>query len=152
MPPSIAVSAACGLKQLSLKKIHITFPIVQGPFGGGLSSTRLAAKVSNAGGLGSYGANALPPAQIGAVVEDIRAQTDKPFSINLWVNDGPEPTASAEELDGALARLQPFYDALGVGRPSVPTHFGQDYGEQVEAVLAARPPALSFVFGVPSAA
>ena len=134
------------------EKFQIAFPIIQGPFGGGLSSTRLAAKVSNAGGLGSYGANALPPAQISAVVKDIRGQTDKPFSINLWVSDGPEPTATATELERALTRLQPFYDTLGVGRPPVPTHFGQDYGEQVEAVLAACPPALSFVFGVPSAA
>jgi nitronate monooxygenase len=132
-------------------KFRIALPIIQGPFGGGLSSTRLAAKVSNAGGLGSYGANALPPAQIRAVVEDIRAQTDKPFAINLWVNDGPGLTATPAELEGAFTLLQPFYDALGLGRPSVPTHFGQDYREQVEVVLAARPPTLSFVFGVPSA-
>jgi nitronate monooxygenase len=147
-------SGGCGMwnQTTFTEKFLVTFPIVQGPFGGGLSSTRLAAKVSNAGGLGSYGANALPPAQIGAVVEEIRAQTDKPFAVNLWVDDGPQPTATAAELDRALARLQPFYDALGLGRPPVPTHFGQDYRAQVEAALAARPPALSFVFGVPSAA
>jgi nitronate monooxygenase len=32
--------------------LKIAYPIVQGPFGGGLSSVELAATVSNLGGLG----------------------------------------------------------------------------------------------------
>ena len=39
-------------------------PIVQGPFGGGLSSVALTAAVADAGGLGSFGVHHLDPAQI----------------------------------------------------------------------------------------
>jgi NAD(P)H-dependent flavin oxidoreductase YrpB (nitropropane dioxygenase family) len=36
------------------RRLGVQYPIVQGPFGGGFSSVKLAAEVSNAGGLGSY--------------------------------------------------------------------------------------------------
>lgn len=45
-------------------------PIVQGPIGGGLSTVKLAATVSNLGGLGSYGALNLSPEAIGTVTRD----------------------------------------------------------------------------------
>ena len=38
------------------RRLGLRYPIVQGPFGGGMSSAVLAATVSNAGGLGSFGA------------------------------------------------------------------------------------------------
>ena len=37
------------------KLLGIDYPIVQGPFGGGLSSVKLTSTVSNTGGLGSFG-------------------------------------------------------------------------------------------------
>lgn len=37
--------------------LQIAYPIIQGPFGGGLSSVELTAAVSNLGGLGSFGAH-----------------------------------------------------------------------------------------------
>ena len=45
----------------AVRRLGIRHPIIQGPFGGGLSTARLAATVSNLGGLGSYGAYSLPP-------------------------------------------------------------------------------------------
>jgi len=50
--------------------LAVAFPIIQGPFGGGLSSTKLAAAVSSAGGLGSFGANYLEPHGITELVSD----------------------------------------------------------------------------------
>ena len=44
-------------------RLGIAYPIIQGPLGG-LSSERLAALVSNFGGLGSFGALSLAPDQI----------------------------------------------------------------------------------------
>ena len=43
--------------------VGLRYPIVQGPFGGGFSSARLTATISNAGGLGSFGAQGQPPAR-----------------------------------------------------------------------------------------
>jgi len=45
----------------AMRKLAISQPIVQGPFGGGMSTALLAATVSNLGGLGSYGAHNLAP-------------------------------------------------------------------------------------------
>lgn len=131
------------------ERLGLAHPIVQGPFGGGLSSVVLAAAVSNAGGLGSFGANSLSPGEIGDVVGALAAATDKAFAINLWVGGAPEPAMDDASIRRALALMAPYYREVGLDVPTLPERFGQDYAAQVEAVLAARPPAVSFVFGVP---
>ena len=55
------------------RRLGIRYPIVQGPFGGGISTAQLVAAASNKGGLGSYGAQLLAPDEIGRVVAEIRA-------------------------------------------------------------------------------
>src|SRR5882724_8120625 len=136
------------------KRFGIAYPIIQGPLGGGVSSARLVAAVSNAGGLGSYGANSLPPAQIKEIAADIRARTNKPFAINLWVGQGAEARPSNKVLESTLAWFAPYYRELAIDPPEFPSAFGQDYEEdyeaQVEAVLAVKPRVFSFVFGIPS--
>jgi nitronate monooxygenase len=132
------------------KRFGIAYPIVQGPLGGGISSATLVAAVSNAGGLGSYGANNLPPAQIKEVAADIRALTNKPFAINLWVDEGKPPRPNRQVLAATLAWFAPYYRELGIEEPDLPASFGQDYNAQVEAVLAVKPRVFSFVFGIPS--
>lgn len=133
------------------RRLGIACPIIQGPFGGGVSSTRLVATVSNAGGLGCYGANALSPEQIGEVAAEIRALTSKPFAFNLWVNTEAEPMLTPEMFERTIGWFQPYYRELGIDPPAFPSRFGQSYAAQIEAVLAVKPPVLSFVFGVPSA-
>jgi enamine deaminase RidA (YjgF/YER057c/UK114 family) len=66
------------------RRLNICYPI-QGPFGRGGSSALTAATVSNAGGLGSYGANDQGPAGIIKIAADIRKLTDKPFGLSLSV-------------------------------------------------------------------
>jgi nitronate monooxygenase len=56
-------------------KLGIDYPIIQGPFGG-FSSQRLTAEVSNFGGLGSFGANALAPEAIKDVIAEILADIE----------------------------------------------------------------------------
>lgn len=136
------------------RALRITNPVVQGPFGAGLSSVGLTAAVSNAGGLGSFGANHLPPEAITAVVAELRARTDQPFNINLWVPlTGDTGQASLTEAEHArhLALLRPYYDELDLPAPPLSPSYGQRFVDQVEALLQARPPVISFVFGVPPA-
>ena len=66
--------------------LGISFPIIQGPFGRGASTALLAATVSNAGRLSSFGANDLTPEEISRVAVEIRTLTDKPFGMNPWVS------------------------------------------------------------------
>ena len=47
------------------RRLGLRYPIVQGPFGGGLSSVDLMVAVSDAGGLGSFGAHHLAPEKLG---------------------------------------------------------------------------------------
>jgi nitronate monooxygenase len=133
------------------KRLNIRYPIIQGPFGGGLSSTTLVAAVSNAGGLGSFGAHHLTPAQLRDVATAIRTLTTHPFAMNLWVGDHDSNghQISQEEFDANLARLRPYYQELGIPEPSYPERFGQRFDEQIEALLEVRPPVFSFVFGIP---
>src|ERR1700728_4999117 len=78
--------------------LGVEYPIIQGPLGG-LSTQRLTAKVSNFGGLGSFGAHGLSPSAIGDVIAEIRELTAKPFAINLWVSmeDEGAGTSGREE-------------------------------------------------------
>jgi nitronate monooxygenase len=133
-------------------KLGIQYPIIQGPFGGGPSSVKLLSTVSNAGGLGSFGAYGLTPQQIIDLGKELKASTDKPYAINLWVteNDDRLKTYSAAEYEILLQKFKPYFDELGVPLPPMPTQFGKNFEEQFEALLQAKPPVFSFVFGIPS--
>ena len=132
--------------------LKIRYPIVQGPFGGGASSVELASIVSSLGGLGSFGAQHLAPSEIGELVTRMRAQTAAPFAINLWVDNADAAMAGFDSaaFGRHVARLKPVYAALGLEPPAFPNRFGQDFDEQVAALVEAAPPAFSFVFGIPS--
>jgi nitronate monooxygenase len=136
------------------QRLGLDVPIVQGPFGGGLSSVRLLKAVSDAGGLGSFGAHHLTPDQIHALVREARAATARPFAINLWVSDHDAGGLDVprDSYERALASLRPIYRELGAAEPSYPPPRGPRYTEQVAALLDARPPVFSFVYGLPDAA
>lgn len=134
------------------EKLGITYPIIQGPFGGGLSSIPLLATVSNAGGLGSFGAHHLSASEIENLVTDIRIQTQKPFAINLWIkdHDGDGLAPMRETFERAYSVLKPYFDELGLDKPAYPESFGYTFDEQIEAILKTKPPVFSFVYGIPT--
>ncbi len=133
--------------------LGLELPIIQGPFGGGLSSIPLATAVSEAGGLGSFGAHHLPPSDIAELVATLKQSTSRPFAVNLWVPHPDEITASYEPStwSALVARLAGYFEELGVEPPQeyVPKRFGFD--EQIDTLLEAAPPVISFVFGAPPA-
>lgn len=122
-------------------------PIVQGPFGGGLSSVALVAAVSGAGGLGSYGGHILTPDGLVSLVAELRAATTRGFAVNLWVPHAEEAGLQVSAAD--VDRLRPYYDELGVDPPETVTPPAFD--DQLAALLSAAPPVISFVMGVPPA-
>ena len=132
--------------------LKIAYPIVQGPFGGGLSSIDLTATVSNLGGLGSFGAHIFSPGQIRDIVACIRERTALPFAINLWVDNADPAMAAFDQasFDRHAARLRAHHAELGLDPPKYPDRFGQNFDEQVEALIEVAPPVFSFVFGIPS--
>src|ERR1700743_709238 len=83
------------------KLLGVRYPILQGPFGGDFSTVKLAATVSNLGGVGGYGAYTLTPSAIVELNTELRRATDKPYNINLWVSDtdGPRDGVTDEEFE-----------------------------------------------------
>lgn len=128
--------------------LGIDEPIVLGPFGG-LSSVELTARVSELGGLGSYGLYGYSPERTHDTIDQLRAATGRPFAVNVWLPTGDEATPSELDLAPFTSALRPLFDAAGVVPPSAPTAFLPDIRDQLAAILDAAPAALSVVFGVP---
>lgn len=132
--------------------LGIQYPIIQGPFGGGLSSIKLTTDVSDAGGLGSFGAHHLSPADIRELGKTLHQQTKKPFALNLWISNQDQDVAAftTEKFQQSLKIFQPYYHQLGLDLPVQPERFGYTFDEQIDALLDVRPAAFSFVYGIPS--
>ena len=129
--------------------LGIQYPIMQGPFGGNLSSVELVATVSNAGGLGGYGAYTLSPNEIFEVDKQLKAATNKPYNINLWVSDtdAPEGTVSDEQYQRAKQLFKPYFDEAGIPLPEKPAPFKSRFENQLQVILDVRPKVFSFMFG-----
>lgn len=131
-------------------KLGVRVPIVQGAFGG-FASQSLTAAVSNAGGLGSFGAHGLAPGAIREVIAEIRSLTDRPFAINLWVSmEDEEAFASGPQaFDRGLAAIAGHLDRLGTPRPTFEPYRPMRFGDQARVLLDERVPVFSFIFGAP---
>lgn len=132
--------------------LGIPYPILQGPMGGGFSTTDLLASVSNAGGLGSYGAYTLSPEEILIVAKEIKTKTDKPYNINLWVSDVDQrlKNYSEESLAKVKDIFKPYFDELSIPIPELTIDIPSKFEQQVETVFQIRPAVFSFIFGIPS--
>src|SRR4051812_29879397 len=100
-------------------------PIVLGPLGGGFSTPALTAAVSNAGGLGSFGAIGMEPEDIGRTVAAIAALTRAPFAMNLWVPIPGQDDAvvTAEDFARSAAHVAGHYAELGLPVPAMAARF-----------------------------
>jgi nitronate monooxygenase len=129
--------------------LGIQYPILQGPFGGNLSSVQLVATVSNAGALGGYGAYTLSPQEIIDVDRQIRHATDKPYNLNLWVSDtdAPDGTVTDAQYEHAVQLFAPYFDEAGLPLPEKPSPFKSRFENQLQVVLDIRPKVFSFMFG-----
>jgi nitronate monooxygenase len=99
-------SRICGM-------LGIDYPIVLAGMGGA-SVPRLAAAVSNAGGLGVLGAAACSPEQLRAWIRETRALTDKPFGVDTLLpaslrrGSAPQTGAAPADPRAVLADYQAF--------------------------------------------
>lgn len=131
--------------------LNIDYPIIQGPFGSGFSSVALTTTVSGLGGLGSFGCQPCTASEIIELNNAIRKVTDKPFNLNLWVND---KDARLKDFDKAAYEklkelFKPYFDELAIPLPEMPVDPDPGFKDQVQAMLEIKPPVLSFMFGIP---
>jgi NAD(P)H-dependent flavin oxidoreductase YrpB (nitropropane dioxygenase family) len=73
------------------ERFQMRVPVIQAPMAGGATTPALVAAVSNAGGFGFLAGAALSPEKIASEVAAIRALTDRPFGVNLFVLDPASP-------------------------------------------------------------
>lgn len=121
-------------------------PIVQGPMAGGASCPILVAAACNAGVLGSFAASLLSPDLMLAQIAQIRALTERPFAVNLFVQKTPQP--SPAELAQAVQLLKPVWSTLGWTDLPMPSKWCEDFEAQFDALIAAAPAVASFTFNI----
>ena len=115
---------------------------------GGPGTPELLAAVSNAGGLGSFGGAYSTPEALSENITRIRTLTKKPFSINLFAG----AYRSDIEVDASpmLKILRTIHAEWDLPEPMLPSLAADPFPAQLEVVLATRPSAFSFTFGIPS--
>lgn len=129
-----------------LRRIGIEHPIIQAPMAGGATTPALVSAVCDAGALGFVGAAYLAPEQIHEQTRSVRARTERPFGINLFV---PVPTAPAlGSVEPALDALAPYHAELGLPTPAIPALAIQDFDEQFTAAVESGAAVFSFTFGL----
>lgn len=103
-----------------------------------------SAAIANAGGMGALGALLLTPEEIAAWVREFRKESSGPLQINIWIPDPPPARDAAQE-----AQMRDFLSHWG---PPVPEGAGEptlrDFEGQCEAMLAAKPAAISSIMGL----
>ena len=132
-------------------RLNIKYPIIQAPMAG-VSTSQLAAAVSEAGGLGSLGLGAMTVEQAAAQIRQTRGLTDRPFSVNLFCH--PPATADADRERAWLSHIAGHFQQFGA---SPPTSLREIYQTSLNneplltMLLKERPAVVSFHFGLPAA-
>ena len=123
--------------------------IILAPMAGGTSTPTLVAAVSNAGGLGSFGAGYMTPEEIAQSISAIYSLTDKPFAVNLFA--GGDDGSGSVDPSAMMELMAPYHARLGLPAPTAPAGSLPPFEEQIEVVLRSNVPIFSFTFGIPEA-
>ena len=90
-----------------------------------------------------------PPDDLRAMIRQVRALTDRPFGVNLWLHSDLRPTLDPatipdETLHGAQAMLNQFRERLGIPPTTARPARGPNLVDAaLEVVLEERPPVFS---------
>jgi nitronate monooxygenase len=120
-------------------KLGLRLPVIQAPMAGGPSSQELVAACSAAGALGSFGFAYTQPEEMKKQCAWVRAKTDRPFGVNLFVAPQPGEIGAAAQRS-ALEAVTGYYVELGLPAPEpVRTPYAPDLEAQFAAVEAIAP-------------
>ena len=127
------------------RKLGILIPIIQAPMAGSITTPEFVAAVSNAGGLGSFGAGYMNPHDLRRGITKIRSLTNKPFAVNLFIPE--EHDASPEEIQKTCMIIEQACHELQINIPSASKPFSVSFAEQMNVIVEERVPVFSFTFG-----
>lgn len=142
---TFTVQSGKGVKAM-LHQFGIENSLIQAPMAG-VTTPKFVAACCEAGMLGSIGAGYLNGEETKKFIQDVKALTDKPFSVNLFVQE--EPRIDVMVLQQARDALQPVYEELGLSNTQrvISTEV---FEGQVAAVMEEGVKICSFTFGLPS--
>lgn len=121
------------------ESLGLRLPIIQAPMAGGPTTPELVAAVSAAGALGSFGFAYTQPDEMKKQAASVRAKTDRPFGINLFVAPQPGPIDPVHQ-SAVLAALSPWYAEMGLPTPqAAKPPYAPDLQAQLAAVAEIRP-------------
>lgn len=83
--------------------LGIEVPVLQSGMGS-VAGPELAAAVSNAGGLGILAALLVAPDDLHVQIARVRALTDRPFGVNIWLHDDVRAQPDVAALDADCVR------------------------------------------------
>ena len=151
----VADPAATDLAHALLDGLRV--PLAGAPMAGGPSTPGLAAAVAEAGALGGLAGAYLSPDALREQIRAVRAATEGPFAVNLFV------PARANQVDEALdevareaaveAYALELVETEGVAIEELPVpDAGDDDGwdAKLALLLEERVPAVTFTFGLPA--
>ncbi|QDI90320.1 nitronate monooxygenase [Salicibibacter halophilus] len=131
--------------------LNSEYPVIQAGMAGGTTTPELVAAVSNSGGLGTLGAGYMAPEQIRSAIQAIKALTDTPFAVNLFI---PSPKYSREQekafIETGLQLTERYRHKFNLESPCI-NQVEEDFDEQLRVILEEKVPYFSFTFGLPSA-
>ena len=113
--------------------LGIQYPLIQGGMAW-VSESTLAAAVSKAGGLGVIAAGNAPASFVAQEVEKVRAQTDKPFGVNVMLL-----SPFADEVAKVTMELKVPVVITGAGDPSRHIEGWKAAGTKVVPVVPSSP-------------
>lgn len=125
-------------------------PLLQAPMAG-VQGHRLAVAVCATGALGALPGAALSLQALGEEIAALRAGTPRPFNVNFFCHVPPAPQPEREAA--WRSALAADYRRHGIDPHSVPSGPGRRPfdADALALLLAARPPVVSFHFGLPEA-
>jgi nitronate monooxygenase len=128
------------------RKFGLTIPVVLAPMAGGPSTPELAATVSEGGGLGSLAAAYSSPERILQDIARMPELTSRPFAVNLFSPQAQQPFAG--DVAAVSEFLNDYHQQLGLEPPQTPQRPIEDFERQLDAIVQAKVPVVSFTFGL----
>ncbi len=131
--------------------LGIAHPIIQAPMASA-TNPEIVAAVSNAGGLGSFGAAGTPPQKLRETVRAIRQRTNQPFNINLFAAHTEDFDREARPGPRFAKLLAAYHSEFGLGGVPDPGAMFGPFEEQLDVLIEEKVPVISFHFGADAGA
>lgn len=134
--------------------LAVESPIIQSGMAG-VAGPELVSAVSEAGGLGVMASLRLQPDAVRSAIRQIRAATDRPFGVNIWLHDdvrtSPDPAAVPDDVvrgsQSVLNHFRPRFDLpVTLERPPAAADL---VDAAIEVMIEEAIPVFSAGLGVP---